>query len=142
MTPEAALRAGGLVVFTLLAAVSAVWEAFLTPLYWHHVRVPLALVLAVLGNAALAWATYELTRRGSAVLLPAFAWVVPMFVAADRTTEGDLVLTSNNWVGLATLFTGALAFGITAYWLIVRSIRRPVPSRDSPEELVKGRRSG
>jgi hypothetical protein len=125
MTLDSLVRVSGLAVFTALAAVSAGWEAFLTPLYWHTHRVPLALVLALAGNAVLAWATREVTGRPSAVLLPAGAWVVVMFAAAARTTEGDLVLTSDNWIGLATMFAGALAFAVTAYWLIVRSIRRP-----------------
>ena len=125
MTVDALVRIAGLVVFTALGAVSAVWEALLTPLYWHTTRIPLALVLALVGNAALAWATREVTGRASAVLLPAGAWAAVMFAAAARTTEGDLVLTSNNWIGLVTMFAGALAFAVTAYWLIVRSIRRP-----------------
>jgi len=127
VTLDRGVRVAGVVVFTALAAVSAVWEAYLTPLYWHHTRVPLALVAAVVGNAALARATFDVTGRAAVVLLPALAWLVPMFAAAGRTHEGDLVLTSDNWVGLATMFAGSLAFGATAYWLIVRSIRRPVP---------------
>jgi len=76
MTLDRLVRIGGLVVFTALGAVSAGWEAFLAPLYWHTYRVPLALVLALVGNVALAWATREVTGRASAVLLLASAWVL------------------------------------------------------------------
>jgi hypothetical protein len=123
----------GIVIAVGLAAVSAVWEAFLTPLAWqwtsgghaHFVRLPVALVCAVAGNAALAWFTHAVTGKTLAVLAPFAAWTVPMVVAAGRTREGDLILTGNNWVGLATMFTGALAFAVAAYWLTIRSLRRP-----------------
>jgi hypothetical protein len=123
----------GMVVAVGLAAASAIWEAFLTPLalQWtsgghpHFVRLPVALVLAIVGNAALAWFTYTVTGRVLAVLAPFAAWTIPMVVAAGRTREGDLVLTGNNWVGLGTMFAGALAFAVAAYWLVVRTLRRP-----------------
>jgi hypothetical protein len=123
----------GIVIAVGLAVVSAVWEAFLTPLAWHWtsgghghaVRLPVALVCAVVGNAALAWFSRAVTGKTLAVLAPFAAWTVPMVVAAGRTREGDLVLTSNNWVGLVTMFVGALSFAVAAYWLTIRSLRRP-----------------
>jgi hypothetical protein len=139
--PDPSTRSGGawlpwagLALAVALAAVSAVWEAFLTPLTleWtsggqaHFVRLPVALVCAVVGNAGLAWFTRAVTGKVLAVLAPFAAWVIPMVVAAGRTREGDLVLTSNNWVGLGTMFAGALTFAVTAYWLAIRSVPRPV----------------
>jgi hypothetical protein len=123
----------GMAIAVGLAAVSAVWEAFLTPLAWqwtsgghpHFVRVPVALVLAVVGNAGLAWYTRAVTGKTLAVLAPFVAWTIPMLFASAKKTEGDLVLTANNWVGLVTMFAGALAFAVAAYWLTVRSLRRP-----------------
>jgi hypothetical protein len=123
----------GGVIAVALAFVSAVWEAFLTPLAWqwqsgehvHYVRLPVALVCAVVGNAALAWFTREVTGKTLAVLAPFAAWTAPMLIAAGRTSEGDLILTSNNWVGLVTMFAGALSFAVAAYWLTMRSLRRP-----------------
>jgi hypothetical protein len=123
----------GMVVAVGLAAVSAVWEAFLTPLavHWtsgghlHFVRLPVALVLAVAGNAALAWFTRAVTGKTLAVLAPFAAWTVPMAAAAGKTREGDLVLTANNWVALATMLIGALTYAVAAYWLTIRSLRRP-----------------
>jgi hypothetical protein len=115
------LRLLGFAVALGLAAYSAVLEAFLTPLYLPQVqaRLPVALVVAVAGNLALVWFTVRVTGRGLAVLGPAAVWVAVMMVAASRTTEGDLVLTSNNWVGVGTMVAGSLAFAAGAYALIL-----------------------
>jgi hypothetical protein len=43
-----------------------------------------------------------------------------MGVAGTTTSDGDLILTGNNWVGLATIATGALAWAGTGYWLIIK----------------------
>jgi hypothetical protein len=123
----------GMVIAVGLAAVSALWEAFLTPLafHWtsgghaHFVRVPVALVCAVVGNAGLAWFTRAVTGKVLMVLVPFTVWTALMVVGAGRTREGDLVLTGDNWVGLATMFAGALAFAVAAYWLVIRSLQRP-----------------
>lgn len=123
----------GVLVAVGLAAVSALWEAFLTPLAWtwtsgghaHYVRLPIALVLAFVGNVALAWFTQALTGKVLAVLAPFLAWVAVILVAASKTREGDLVLTSNNWVALAIILVGPLGFAAGAFWLAVRSVRRP-----------------
>jgi hypothetical protein len=122
----------GLVMAVALAFVTAVWEAFLTPLavHWtsgghaHSVTVPVALVCALVGNAALTWFTREVTGQVLTVLAPFVGWTVPMLMAASRTREGDLILTGNNWVGLATMVVGATAFAITAFWLSIRSLER------------------
>jgi hypothetical protein len=125
---DRAERIAGLLVATGLGAVSAMYEAFLTPLAWGNVRVPVSLVLALVGNVALVWFTREVTGRVVAALLPAAAWVAVMFLAAGQTTERDLVLTSDNWVGLSTMFAGALAFALAAYRLTTRELLRGVGS--------------
>jgi hypothetical protein len=130
---ERLLRAWGLAVATGLGAVSAGYEAFLTPLTlrWtsggqlHTARLPVALVLAVAGNLALVWFTHLVAGRVVAVLLPAAGWTVVMMVAANRTAAGDLVLTGNNWVGLVTLFVGVLAYAVGAYRLVLRGAGAP-----------------
>jgi hypothetical protein len=123
----------GLVIATLLAGVSSIWEAFLTPLvvHWtsggqaHFVRLPVSLVAALLLNAALAWFAYSMTGKMLAIAAPFLAWTAPMLIAAGRTHEGDLVLTTNNWVGISTMFVGALTYGVAVYWLTIRSLRLP-----------------
>jgi hypothetical protein len=122
----------GWVVVVGLAFVSAVWEAFLTPLavqwtsggHTHFVRLPVALVGAVAGNAALTWFTRAMTGRVLTVLGPFAVWTVPMLLASTRTREGDLILTGGNWVSLVTMFAGGLTFAIAAYWLAIRTLPR------------------
>ncbi len=123
----------GALVAVALGAVSSVWEAFLTPLsaqwssggHLHSVRLPAAVILAVVGNAVLVWFTRTVTGRTIVVLAPFLAWIVPMLFASGRTREGDLVVTGNNWVGLVTIFAGATTFAVAAYWLTIRSLPRP-----------------
>ena len=116
-------------VCTGLAAASAVYEAFLTPLYWHTVRVPLSLVLAVAGNAGLAWLTRYLTGRTGAVLAPAGVWTLLMFAAAVQTSEGDLVLNPTNWVAIGTLTLGSLTFAVSLYRQLLAPLREVHPPR-------------
>jgi len=40
-------------------------------------------------------------------------------LASSRQVEGDILLPGNNWVGLATIFAGSLAFGVAGYRLIL-----------------------
>jgi hypothetical protein len=130
---DRALAVGGLVIATLLGFVTSLWEAFLSPLavHWtsgghaHFARVPVALVAAVVGNAALSWMAYTVTGRMLAIGAPFVAWTVPVFLAAEKTSEGDLVLTANNWVGLTTMLVGALTYAVVVYWLTIRSLRQP-----------------
>jgi hypothetical protein len=127
------LAVGGLVIATLLGFVTSLWEAFVSPLavQWtsgghaHFVRLPVALVAAVVGNVLLAWMAYTVTGRMLAIGAPFVAWTVPMVFAAGRTTEGDLILTSNNWVGLSTMLVGAVTYAAAVYWLTIRSLRQP-----------------
>lgn len=131
--PPAWLAWVGALVAVALGAVSSVWEAFLTPLSYqwvsgghaHSVRLPVAVVLAVAGNAALVWFTRTVTGKTIVVMAPFVAWVVPMLLAASKTDEGDLVMTGNNWVGPVTILAGAGTFAVAAYWLTIRSLPRP-----------------
>jgi hypothetical protein len=122
---DLALRVLGGVVAVAGALVTAVIEVFLAPLRVGTVRVPISLVLAVVGNLVLVWFTYRATGKRAAVALPALVWMVVMVRAAGRTAEGDLLLTGDNWVGLVTILGGTVAFAAGAYRLIV-------PSRQTP----------
>jgi hypothetical protein len=124
--------AGGLVAVGLAAAF-AVYGAFLAPLYYpgSDFRLPVALVFALVGNPLLIWYTYRVTAHRLAVLAPAAVWCVVWLAASGKTTEGDLLITGDNWVGLTTLFVGPLAFAAGAY---LTMIRRPAAStRVEPE---------
>jgi hypothetical protein len=116
---DLALRVAGGLVAVAGALVTAVIEVFLAPLRVGTVRAPVSLVLAVAGNLALVWFTYRATGRRAAVVLPALVWMAVMIPAASRTDEGDLLLTGDNWVGLVTIFGGAVTFAGGAYRLIL-----------------------
>ncbi|GAA2367253.1 hypothetical protein [Dactylosporangium salmoneum] len=127
---DVGIKVAGLVIATLLAIVLALFEAFYSPLRIGGVRVPVSLVLALATNPLLGWFAFTTSRLRLAALLPAAAWCVIWFVAAGKTSEGDLVITGDNWVGLLTLFAGPLAFAIGIY---VSSMR---------QRLSAGPRSG
>ena len=134
---------GGLVLAVLLAVALAVLEAFLAPLRVSdlgfsgpgegNVRIPLALVLALVTNPLLGWFAFTTTGRRFAALLPAGAWCVVWILAAGRTTEGDLLITNDNWVGLLTLFTGPIAFAIGIYVTVLRRrVKASANSKPTP----------
>jgi Family of unknown function (DUF6113) len=125
------LRVLGALVAMAGGLVTAVLEVFLAPLRLGTVRLPLSLVLAVLGNLVLVWFTYRVTEKRAAIALPAVVWIVVMVLASGRTSEGDLLLTGDNWVGLLTILGGTIAFAGGAYRLIVprRQLRSHPPSQ-------------
>jgi hypothetical protein len=122
---DIAITIAGLLVATLLGAALAIIEALYSPLRIDGWRVPVSLVMALVTNPLLGWFAYTTTKRRLAALLPAAAWCVVWVLAAGRTSEGDLIITENNWVGLLTLFAGPLAFAIGIYISTLRSRLAP-----------------
>jgi hypothetical protein len=122
---ELFLRIAGTVAGLVGGFVTGLWEAFLSPLYAGQVPVPVSPVLAVLSNVGLLWFTRRVTGRTGLALLPGVVWFATMFVGATRTHEGDLLIPGDDWSGLAALLLGAVAWGITAYRLILLAPRRP-----------------
>jgi hypothetical protein len=135
-TTDLILRIVGVVVGVGLAAVTAFWEALLTPLhvtiFGAVVRLPIAPLIAVVLNLAIFWFGRIVTGRTGLALLPAIAWFVVIFAAGNRTSEGDILIAGNNWVGVVTILLGALAWAVGGYVLILRSRREaaepPVPT--------------
>ena len=120
------IRWAGFVVALGLAALTAAFEAVYSQLYLTStVRAPYALIAAVLINPALVWFAYSVTGRRLAALGPTLVWVAVMFVAASATREGDLFITSRNWVGIWTLMAGTVAFAAGGYRLILAGIKPP-----------------
>jgi hypothetical protein len=127
---DIAITVGGLIVATLLGVGLAIVEALYSPLRVGGFRVPVSLLMAIVTNPLLGWFAFTTTRSRLAALLPAAGWCVVWILSAGRTSEGDLIITEDNWVGLLTLFAGPLAFAIGIY---ISSMRpRAVPPR-SPD---------
>jgi hypothetical protein len=130
VNPSRLLAIAGAVVATGLGAVLGLFEAFLTPLRLpHSTYLPVALILAVVGNPVLSWFATEVTGRRFAAILPAGAWCAVWFIAATRTAEGDLIITGNNWVGLVTLLAGPIAFALGIFIPVVLEQRRTLPPK-------------
>ena len=119
------LQAAGVAVGLLLGFVTAVWEAFVSPLYAGAVPLPVSPVLAVVSNLALVWFTRRVTGRAGLALLPGIVWFGTMLVAASKTNSGDLLIPSNDYMGLAAILLGCAAWGIGGYWAMLR--QRPGP---------------
>ncbi|OLB81544.1 MAG: hypothetical protein AUI14_02950 [Actinobacteria bacterium 13_2_20CM_2_71_6] len=125
---ELFLRIAGTVVGVLGGFLTALWEIFLSPP--HAFVIPLAPLLAIASNVALVWFTKRVTGRTGLALLPGLVWFVTMFGGAVRTTEGDLLIPGSDWPGLLALLLGGLAWGATAYRIIL--VRPPTPAVPPP----------
>jgi hypothetical protein len=127
---ERVLRIAGVLVGAGLALVSAVWEAVLSPMYAHigHAtfRLPLAVVLAVVGNVTILLFTFYVTGRMAFALLPAVVWIAVIVMAGRRTSEGDLLITGTNWVGVLLVLLGSVSWAVAAYWLATRRAARRI----------------
>jgi hypothetical protein len=123
---NALLRVGGTTIGVLLGLVTGVWEAFLSPLYAGSFPLPVAPVLAVLVNFALVRCTHYVTGHRLLALLPGAAWFAVVLVCLDPTSEGDLVIPGNDWMGLLVLLLGASTWGLGGYLLILTpAVDRP-----------------
>lgn len=113
------MRVLGVLVGLGLGAASAVAEAVMTPLYIGSVRSPVAAILALLGNAAIVYFTYVVTRHAGLALLSGVAWLAVMVLALTKTSEGDLIVTGT-WVGGLTFLLGCVGWAGAGYYLILR----------------------
>jgi hypothetical protein len=95
---------GGLVV-ALVAVLAVPWRL---ETGFGVVRVPLAILFAVAGVAALLWFAPRATGTRWAVLLPAAGWFCMAAVAARGTPEGSRLLMPNDPVAALTLFGGTI----------------------------------
>jgi hypothetical protein len=120
------LQAAGVAVGLLLGFVTAIWEAFASPLYAGGVPLPVSPVLAVASNLALVWFTRRVTGRTGLALLPGVVWFGTMLVAASKTDAGSLLIPGNDYMGLAAILLGSAAWGVGGYWAMLR--QRPGPT--------------
>jgi hypothetical protein len=116
---ELAVRAAGAVIGVWAGALLALYATFWTPMRVGQALVPVSILLAVGGNAALIWFAYSTTRNKFLGLLPGIVSVAVSFLGAERTTEGDLILFQTNWVATVYLLAGAGTVAVAGYKLIV-----------------------
>jgi hypothetical protein len=109
----------GSVLAVLMAILTAVLELQLSALRLGGVFIGVSVIVAVVANYGIAWFAHRATARKWAVVPPALIWLGIMMIAAGRTSEGDVLLAGNNWVGLVTIAAGSLTFGVVGFRLIL-----------------------
>ncbi|MFY1675306.1 hypothetical protein ACN27G_36145 [Plantactinospora sp. WMMB334] len=124
---DLAIRVVGGVVAVVAAAATAVLELILSTLRVGGVLIGVSVLVTVLANAALGWFAPRAVGRRWALALPAGVWFAVMVVAAGGTSEGDILIAGNNWVGIAMIFAGSVTFAVVGFRMIM-SPRGP----DSP----------
>ncbi|MFY1634057.1 hypothetical protein ACN27F_12375 [Solwaraspora sp. WMMB335] len=113
------LRVAGGTIAVVAALVSAVLEVLLATTRVGGYLVGVSVLLAVVGNVLVSWFVVRVTGGRWALALPAFAWFAVMVLAAGGTTEGDILLAGDNWVGFAMIFAGAIAYAVFAFRMIL-----------------------
>ena len=122
---ELTVRSAGLVIAVLAAVLTAVLELFLTPLRIGGVPIGVAVPAVVLANLAISWFAVTTVGRRWALAPPWAVWTLIMFFAAGtRTTEGDYLISADDWVALVMILVGSLTFAVYTYKVILR--RAPV----------------
>jgi hypothetical protein len=114
---------GGTLVGVALGLVTAVWEVFLSPIYWGRFPLPISPILAVVTTLGLLWFTRTVTGSIGLSLLPGLLWFVVMVAATMPRPNGSVLLPSVAWMGLVAVLTGSVTWTIAAYRVIAR---RPV----------------
>ncbi|MBM7490742.1 hypothetical protein JOD64_001964 [Micromonospora luteifusca] len=120
------LRLAGAIVVVVAGVLTGVLELLLATVRVGGQLIGVSALLAVGANIALSWFAYEVVGRRWAVALPAVPWFALMAVAAVRTSEGDLLLAGDNWVGLAMIVAGAMTFAVMGFRQI---LAQPSPLR-------------
>ncbi|MEU8229390.1 hypothetical protein AB0C12_07265 [Actinoplanes sp. NPDC048967] len=122
---ELTFRVAGLLIAAPATVLTAALEIFLSPLRLGGVPIGVAVPAAVLANLALCWFAVTTVGRRWALAVPWALWTLIMFFAAGtRTTEGDYLISGEDWVALVMILVGSLTFAVYTYRLILQ--RPPV----------------
>ena len=117
---ELVLRIAGVVISVVAAFCSGVLEVFGTPLRAGGIPLGVSILAAVIVNPAIAWFAYTAVGRRWAVAPPWLVWTAFMlFATGYRTSEGDYLVAGDDWIALATVLLGSLAFAGYAYRMIL-----------------------
>jgi hypothetical protein len=106
----------GLLLVCAAAALAAVIEALLVPIYAGSTPAGIAVVLALASNIALPRLAVGVFPRALAVAAPFVLWLVVVFVfGVYGRPEGDVILPGGGlqWVSYGVMLGGALAGAIT-----------------------------
>ncbi|HEX5495106.1 MAG TPA: DUF6113 family protein [Mycobacteriales bacterium] len=122
-SPRAWQRVLAGVLVGLGAVELGVLECFLVPFRIGGTSVPVALLLALVGNVVLTRAMYRATAHRAATAVPVVAWLALVLVLASKTAEGDLVVPGT-WPGLLFLFGGTIAGAVAVGRTVAPSRRR------------------
>jgi hypothetical protein len=122
---ELTFRIAGVLIAVLATVLTAALEIFLSPLRLGGVPIGVAVPAAVLANLALCWFAVTTVGRRWALAVPWALWTLIMFFAAGtRTTEGDYLISGEDWVALVMILVGSLTFAVYTYRSILK--RPPV----------------
>jgi len=131
---DRAIRAAGLLIALVATVVTAIGELYLTPLRIGGVPVGVAVPFAAAANWGLAWFAVRTTGHRWAIGPPWALWTLLMlFAAGARTTEGDYLVSGEDWVALVMILVGSLTFAVYAYRAILH--RTVVSAAPSPAKL-------
>ncbi|MEV1331891.1 hypothetical protein AB0J20_20215 [Micromonospora costi] len=122
---DVGLRVAGGLVAVVAGVVTGLLELILATARVAGQLIGVSVLLAIAANIVLSWFAHESVGRRWSVALPAVPWFVLMAVAAVRTSEGDLLLAGDNWVGLVMIVAGAMTFAVMGF----RQILAVPPSR-------------
>lgn len=113
------LRIVGGVLSVIGATLTAVLELIFATLRVGGYLIGVSVLIAVVANVALSWFARRAVGGGWAIALPAVTWFALMVIVAGGTDEGDILLAGNNWVGLAMIVAGSMAFAVMAFRMIL-----------------------
>jgi hypothetical protein len=112
------LTTAGVLLAVLMSVLSGLLELLLISVRVGGYLIGVSAVLALVANIFIGRFAHRATRRRWPVILAAAAWLLIVLVAAGRTTEGDYLITSNNWVGWAMIGLGSLSWTIVGIRLV------------------------
>ncbi|WP_091654314.1 hypothetical protein [Micromonospora pallida] len=118
-TFDLALRVVGGALAVFGGVLTAVVELVLAGVRVAGQLIGVSVLVAIVANVALGWFAHATVGRRWAVVLPALPWFAMMVVAAGRTDEGDVLLSGDNWVGLAMIVAGAMTFAVLGFRLML-----------------------
>ncbi|MFI6260732.1 hypothetical protein [Micromonospora sp. NPDC051006] len=125
---DVGLRVAGGLVAVAAGVLTGVVELLFATARIAGQLVGVSVLVAIAANIVLSWFAHEAVGRRWAVALPAVPWFLLMAVSAVRTSEGDLLLAGDNWVGLAMIVAGAMTFAVMGF----RQILAPPHGASAP----------